>query len=96
MISEKNAVIGVIVSSVTTGLAQVSQIDWLAACGVVTTCGLAFISLYQKFREEKRRQDSADKTEEIRLLQREIEVLKEKGKRWKPQSKPEGPPREVG
>lgn len=83
MILEKSAIAGLAISSVTTVFASISQVDWLATTGVVTTCGLAAISLYQKFREEKRRQDSADRAEDARLMRAEIEALKEARARWK-------------
>lgn len=51
---------GTLVAAVVNGLNPISQQDAVAWIGILTTAGLACLNLYQKIREEKRKQDAAD------------------------------------
>ena len=63
MIAEKSLAAWIVASSGATVLAAaqtLTQQDAVAWIGILTTAGLAGLNLYQKVREEKRKQDAAD------------------------------------
>lgn len=76
--------VATVLASVGTAMAGLARQDWVVISGALTTLGLASLSLYQKFREEKRKQDAADlalyatsQKAKIEALDFEVSALKE-------------------
>lgn len=73
-----HAVVLLFISASVTALSALASFttqDFVTLAGALTTVGLAALNLYQRFREEKRKQDSADMALHASSLRARIEAL---------------------
>lgn len=77
-VAKQTTAIAMTLASATTAVAGLAVQDWVAITGGFTTLGLALLSLYQKFREEKRKQDAADDAAMANSQRVRIDLLTER------------------
>lgn len=85
-----------VVTAAAATVASWSTQDFVTLAGAITTMGLAGINLYQRFREEKRKQDGADLAlystsqqarldayaSEIKTLREQLDIMTKEAARW--------------